>query len=81
MYFLTPVTKELSAVLGVASSEPGALLFEASLKLEARHPQAYEYIQLIGDRMSEAIDQCLLAGAQQFDAAEQKSFARVLVLC
>lgn len=72
--------EDVQHVLGVASTHPGAFLYEASLKLIERSHLVYECIKLIGDRMQEAIDQCLMCAAHHFDVSVQKSALRVSLL-
>ncbi|MFH4982823.1 hypothetical protein AB6A40_009532 [Gnathostoma spinigerum] len=48
LIFLSPVPEDVESVLGIASAEPGAILFEASEKLEKGLYGVYEYIHMIG---------------------------------
>lgn len=43
------ILDELVDVIGIASTEAGAILYEASQKLEKGTPGVYEYLNLIGE--------------------------------
>lgn len=44
VHLLAPVSASSHAVFGLASDEPGALLFGAELKYEQKSHQAYEWV-------------------------------------
>ncbi|VDN34903.1 unnamed protein product, partial [Gongylonema pulchrum] len=67
-------------VLGVASAEPGAILYEASEKLREGATGVYEYIRMIEDQMEKAVRQCLLAAAHQFSIDSQKKLLKAAAL-
>ncbi|VDP16867.1 unnamed protein product [Onchocerca flexuosa] len=70
----------VDSVLGVASSEPGAILYEASEKLIEGTYGVYEYIHMIEDQMEKAVQQCLVAAAHQFDTTLQKKMLKAASL-
>uniref|UniRef100_A0A1I7VGH0 Vacuolar protein sorting-associated protein 16 homolog n=1 Tax=Loa loa TaxID=7209 RepID=A0A1I7VGH0_LOALO len=77
---LSQVPDAVGDVLGVASPEPGAILYEASEKLIEGTYGVYEYINMIEDQMEKAIQQCLFAAAHQFDTILQKKMLRAASL-
>ncbi|VIO86876.1 Uncharacterized protein BM_BM18160 [Brugia malayi] len=77
---LSQVPDAVGDVLGVASPEPGAILYEASEKLIEGTYGVYEYINMIEDQMEKAVQQCLLAAAHQFDTISQKKMLRAASL-
>lgn len=66
-------------VLGVTSSSPSALLFDASKKLEQNNLSCdvYSYVNMIGDNISTSVDECIETAAQHFDASTQKELLKV----
>lgn len=45
-------------VLSLDSKESGAYLYEATMKYKAKDPMANDYVMQIGDKLSEAIENC-----------------------
>lgn len=79
MHFLSQVSRASQQVLGLTSIEPGAHLFEASLKLARRDHTFYGYITEVNkqpDGMAFAMEQCLDAAADQMEPSAQKSLMR-----
>ncbi|VDK75281.1 unnamed protein product [Litomosoides sigmodontis] len=77
---ISQVPEAVSDVLGVASPEPGAILYEASEKLIEGTYGVYEYIHMIEDQMEKAVQQCLVAAAHQFAPLLQKKMLRAASL-
>uniref|UniRef100_A0A8R1Y1P4 Vacuolar protein sorting-associated protein 16 homolog n=2 Tax=Onchocerca TaxID=6281 RepID=A0A8R1Y1P4_ONCVO len=80
LVFLSQVPDAVDSVLGVASPEPGAILYEASEKLIKGTYGVYEYIHMIEDQMEKAVQQCLVAAAHQFDTTLQKKMLKAASL-
>ncbi|MCP9265930.1 Vacuolar protein sorting-associated protein 16-like protein [Dirofilaria immitis] len=76
LVLLSQVPDAVDNVLGVASSEPGAILYEASEKLIQGAYGVHEYIHMIEDQMENAVQQCLVAAAHQFDIILQKKMLK-----
>ncbi|KAL3982294.1 Vps16 N-terminal region family protein [Acanthocheilonema viteae] len=77
---LSQVPDAVVDVLGVASPEPGAILYEASEKLIEGTYGVYEYIHMIEDQMDKAVQQCLVSAAHQFDTVLQKKMLKAASL-
>jgi hypothetical protein len=45
-------------VLSLDSKEPGAYLYEATMKYKAKDPMANDYVMQISDKLAEAIEDC-----------------------
>ncbi|VDN05647.1 unnamed protein product [Thelazia callipaeda] len=80
LILLSQVPDAVDCVLSVASVQPGAILYDASEKLVEGTYGVYEYIQMIESQMEDAIQQCLLAAAHQFDSVLQKKMLRAASL-
>ncbi|VDN57724.1 unnamed protein product [Dracunculus medinensis] len=80
LIFISCVPDELVDVIGIASTEAGAILYEASQKLEKGTPGVYEYLNLIEDNMDKAYQQCLIAAAHQFSPESQKKLLKAASL-
>uniref|UniRef100_A0A915PN14 Vacuolar protein sorting-associated protein 16 homolog n=1 Tax=Setaria digitata TaxID=48799 RepID=A0A915PN14_9BILA len=80
LILLSQVPDAIDGVLGVASPEPGAILYEASEKLIEGTYGVYEYLHMIEDQMEKAVQQCLIAAAHQFDTALQKKMLKAASL-
>uniref|UniRef100_A0A915DEZ6 Vacuolar protein sorting-associated protein 16 homolog n=1 Tax=Ditylenchus dipsaci TaxID=166011 RepID=A0A915DEZ6_9BILA len=86
-HFLSLVPEAMQHVFGLASADPGALLFEASQKLQQQEHTFYEFIKLIGGekQMREAVDKCLQTAAHHFNSQVQKDILRAakmgMMLC
>uniref|UniRef100_A0A914XPM3 Vps16 N-terminal domain-containing protein n=1 Tax=Plectus sambesii TaxID=2011161 RepID=A0A914XPM3_9BILA len=71
--FIAKVPDSVCAVYQVASNEPGALLLEASGKYKEGSHQAYDYLRMVGDRLQQAVEQCVAAAGHEFDIASQRA--------
>ncbi|VDK46335.1 unnamed protein product [Anisakis simplex] len=80
LIFLSFVPEEVENVLGIASSEPGAILYEASEKLSKGSHGVYNYFKMIETQLDKAVHQCLFAAAHQFDHSMQKRLLRAASL-
>ena len=65
--------------LGLASTDPGAILVEAYMKLCRNDYNFYDYIKCIGENMKDAVDQCLSIALEHQDAQIQKLFLKVVI--
>ncbi|KAK6746304.1 hypothetical protein RB195_012424 [Necator americanus] len=76
MEFVSPVSGDERAVLGVASASDGALLYEAAqwLNTDKSH-QSYEYTMQIRD-LSLAIDQCISTATSAWSPDMQKALLK-----
>jgi hypothetical protein len=63
--------------IGLASTDPGAILFEAYLKHSRKDYTFYDYIKCLGENMKSAVNQCLHIAAQSQDIEIQKAFLKV----
>ncbi|KJH48965.1 Vps16, region, partial [Dictyocaulus viviparus] len=76
MEFLCPVSPEEQAVLGVASTSDGALLYEAAQWLDSnKSHKSYEYAMQISD-ISLAISQCISAAFSTWSPKMQKTLLK-----
>ncbi|CAJ0598472.1 unnamed protein product [Cylicocyclus nassatus] len=76
MEFVSPVSHDEKAVLGVASASDGALLYEAAQWLNTnKSHQSYEYIMQIRD-LSLAIDQCISTAMSVWSSDMQKALLK-----
>ncbi|VDM37328.1 unnamed protein product [Toxocara canis] len=80
LVFLSIVPEEVENVLGIASSEPGAILYEASEKLCKGSHGVYNYFKMIEQQFDKAVRQCLFAAAHQFDHCMQKRLLKAASL-
>lgn len=80
LIFISPVPEEVDNTLGLASAEPGAILFEASEKLQRGSHGVYDYIRLIENLLQKGVHQCLMAAAHQFDSGLQKRLLKAAAL-
>lgn len=78
--FISPVPEEVDSVFGIASTEPGAILYEASEKLQRGSSGVYEYVHIIENSLDKGVHQCLMAAAHQFDIATQKKLLKAAAL-
>lgn len=80
LVFISVVPEEVENVLGIASSEPGAILYEASEKLRKGSHGVYSYFKMIEQQFDKAVRQCLFAAAHQFDHSMQKRLLKAASL-
>ncbi|CAI5445346.1 unnamed protein product [Caenorhabditis angaria] len=74
--FATVASKEQKTVLGIASSDDGALLHEAAKYLDGPlGHQSFEYAQQVQD-MLKAIDDCIIAACDSWQPELQKSLLK-----
>lgn len=79
--FLCFVPECMQHVLGVTSSSPSALLFDASKKLEQNclSCDVYGYVSMIGENINNAVDECIETAAQDFNTKTQKELLKVFL--
>ncbi|KAJ1351742.1 hypothetical protein KIN20_007875 [Parelaphostrongylus tenuis] len=76
MEFVSPVSDDEVAVLGVASTSDGALLYEAAQWLDSnKSHNSYEYAMQISD-ISVAIDQCISTAFSTWSPRMQKALLK-----
>lgn len=73
---LQRVPAAVEQVFKIGSMEPGAMLFDASKEFEKKSARAEEYIRMIKDRLSEAVQQCIQAAAGEHEPAVQRGLLR-----
>ena len=64
-------------IFKIASIAPGAMLYEASREFQKGSQRADEYIRLIKDKLDVAVEQCIQAAGEEYEAATQKMLLRV----
>lgn len=57
-------------------SVPSMQLFEASRKFQERRHESNDYLALVGDKIGEAVDDCIEAAGYEFDSETQKNLFR-----
>ncbi|CAD5232911.1 unnamed protein product [Bursaphelenchus xylophilus] len=79
VHALHPVSSATRRVLSMASQAPGAFLYEASLKFRRSDPQVNDYVQQIGDAISEAVKDCFEAATEIRTAQEEENLLAAAV--
>ncbi|XP_019620380.1 PREDICTED: vacuolar protein sorting-associated protein 16 homolog isoform X4 [Branchiostoma belcheri] len=74
--FLHKVPSVVECVFKIGSIEPGAMLYEASREFQNGSPKADEYIRMIQDRLTVAVDQCIQAAGCEHEPTTQRMLLR-----
>jgi len=74
--FLQRVPDSLVSIFGIGSFTPGALLYDALELFDAQSARANENLRLIGDKLGEAVEECIEAAGHEFDISLQRSLLR-----
>jgi len=76
--FFQRVPNSVEAIFKIGSMQPGSNLYEAFKEYNEKRNRADEYIRLILEQgtMRDAVDQCVSAAAQEFEAKGQKELLR-----
>lgn len=64
-------------IFRINSTEPGSFLLEASKQFQKRSHKANEYISLLKDDLTKAVEQCVEAAGYEFDVDIQTMLIRV----
>ncbi|KAF5305511.1 hypothetical protein FQA39_LY01602 [Lamprigera yunnana] len=70
------VPEVVQKIFRINSTEPGSFLLEASKQFQKRSHRADEYICLVKDVLTKAVEQCIEAAGYEFDADIQKMLIR-----
>ncbi|QIW94598.1 hypothetical protein AMS68_000116 [Peltaster fructicola] len=74
--FMQKVPDETEDIFRPASSTPGAILLDATEQLEERSPRADDNIQMIRNKLDEAVDACIRAAGHEYDTPRQKKLLK-----
>lgn len=74
--FLQKIPEPTQQVFAVGSHAPAAVLLDAVAQLENRSPRADENIQLIRDRLDDAVDTCVKAAGHEYSIHRQKQLLK-----
>ncbi|GMF63138.1 unnamed protein product [[Candida] boidinii] len=74
--FLSRVGNSTSATFKIGSTFSSAILLDAIDQIDNHSPKATENVEIIKDNLSEAINYCILAAAEEFDPYWQKRLLR-----
>ncbi|KKA28062.1 hypothetical protein TD95_001564 [Thielaviopsis punctulata] len=75
--FIQEVPPETNEVFGqFAESTPASILLDAVAQLELQSPKADDYIQLIRNNLTEAVNTCVNAAGREFDVHWQKQLLK-----
>ncbi|KAI9671303.1 MAG: hypothetical protein M1831_004212 [Alyxoria varia] len=74
--FLQRVPDVIEDIFKLSSTSPAAVLLDALHQMDNRSPKAHENLQLIKDRLPEAIDSCIAAAGHEYDADTQRQLLK-----
>lgn len=74
--FFTKVPRVAVDIFRIGSTSPAAILRDCVDQLERKSPKADENLLIIGDRLAEAVDDCIEAAGYEFEAHWQKKLLK-----
>ena len=74
--FLQKVPDSTADVFRLGSPSPASILLDAIEQLEKKSPKADDNIQLIRDKLDEAVDTCVRAAGQEYSIHRQKQLLK-----
>ncbi|KXJ28267.1 vacuolar protein sorting-associated protein 16 homolog [Exaiptasia diaphana] len=77
---LQKVPPSVENVFKIGSVNPGAMLYDAAKEFEKKSARADEYVRLIKDELTKAVEQCIQAAGAEFEPSVQRGLLRAASL-
>ncbi|KAH3671015.1 hypothetical protein OGAPHI_000726 [Ogataea philodendri] len=76
LQFVSRVSNYTAETFRIGSTSPSAILLDAIDQIDHQSPKANENLEIISTELSDAVDHCIRAAAEEFDSYWQKKLLR-----
>ncbi|KAG7754081.1 hypothetical protein KL911_002557 [Ogataea haglerorum] len=76
LQFVSRVSNYTVETFGIGSTSASAILLDAIEQIDQRSPKANENLEIIADKLADAVDHCIRAASEEFDPYWQKKLLR-----